>query len=108
MKSNQRSFFTPRYILKRVPLQPKCTKEVNKRTPHWSSSIPKRYKRHAIHEHLCKSENILSNFNNKKMLKKMFFETYIGETWHLMEGAWGHTVGMWNWEGFKQKSEPQM
>ena len=41
---------------------------VKHRTPHWSSSIPKRHKRNAIHGDLCRAEQTSSNFNNEKML----------------------------------------
>ena len=46
----------------------KVHQQVTKLIPHLSSSIPKRYKQNAIHEHLCRAGRISSNFNNEKML----------------------------------------
>ena len=43
-------------------------RRVTKLTPHCSSSIPKRFKRNAIHADLCRAKLISSNFNNEKML----------------------------------------
>ena len=66
MKSIQRSFLTPRYIYNSSLITTKVHRRVTKLTPHWSSSIPKRYKRNAIHGDLCRAERILPPFNNEK------------------------------------------
>ena len=47
---------------------------VTKLTMQWSSGIPKRYKRNAVHGDLCRAERISSNFNNKKILIRQKFD----------------------------------
>ena len=52
----------------------KVHQRVTKLTPHWSSNIPKRYKRNAIHRALFRAELISSDFNNKKKLIRQRFD----------------------------------
>ena len=66
MKSIQRSFLTPRYVYNSSLITTKVHQRVTNLTPHWSSSIPKRYKQNAIHGDLCRAERISSHFNNEK------------------------------------------
>ena len=48
--------------------------EVTKLTSPWSSSVPMRYKRNAIHGDLCRAERISSNFHNEEMLIHQKFD----------------------------------
>ena len=74
MKAITRSFLTLRYVLATIQSPSKCTKELQNLTPHWSSSITKRYKRNAIHGDLCRAECISSDLNNNKMLIRQKFD----------------------------------
>ena len=73
MKSFQRSLLTPR-CYNNSSITTKVHLRVTKLTPHWSSSIPKRYKRNAIQGDFWTAERISSNFNNKKMLIRQKFD----------------------------------
>ena len=45
-----------------------------KLTPHWFSSIPKRYKRNVVHGDLYRAERISSGFNNGNILIRQKFD----------------------------------
>ena len=77
MKAITRSFLTLRYVLATIQSPSKCTKELQNLTPHWSSSITKRYKRNAIHGDLCRAEFISSDLNNNKMLIRQKFDNAV-------------------------------
>ena len=65
MKSIQRSFLTPRYVITTVQLPPKFTTLVFR----YSEEM-----RNAIQGNLCRAERLLSNFNNEKMLIRQKFD----------------------------------
>ena len=47
---------TIKIFYKNSSITTKGFRRVTKLIPHWSSSIPKRYKRNAIHGDLCRAE----------------------------------------------------
>ena len=71
---NPKKFFNTKICYSNSSNTNKVHHGVIKLTPHWPSSILKRYKWNAVHRDLCGAECILSNFNNEKILIRQKFD----------------------------------
>ena len=71
---NQVKFLDTKICYNNSSITTKVHRGVTKLTMQWSSGIPKRYKRNAVHGDLCRAERISSNFNNKKILIRQKFD----------------------------------
>ena len=66
-------FLDTKIIANNNTLKTAVFRKETKLTPHWSSRVPKRYKRNAINEDLSRSKRISSNFGNEtRIIKEKF------------------------------------
>ena len=71
---NPEKFIDTKICYKNSSITIKVYRSITNLTPHWSSSIPKKCKRNAIHRDSCRAERISSDFNKQKMLIRQKFD----------------------------------
>lgn len=64
---NPQKFLDTKIVLKNNSCQTEVFRKETKLTPHWSSCVPKRYKRNAINGDLTRANCISSNFKKEKL-----------------------------------------
>ena len=79
---NPDKFFDIKICYNNSSVTTKVHQRVTKLTPHWSSSIPRRYSQNAVYGDLCSGEHVLSDCNNEKILICQKFDNAVYQSPH--------------------------